>query len=1019
MDQAAQQFRRHLRELHLRAGKPSYATLERFSQHKLKRATVSDVLNGNRVNLPDWRFVALFVEACRAAAMDSGLTDSHLGTLADWKRHWDSASSGIIGARYPGSGQQHMAARDPDVATGTATRDLAASTGGADGRGSANGAAAAAQDTAIAAVRTADSGTDGDEGAGSAAGQGSSERTSPAPATMWGLVPGPLPGFIGREGWLSALRAKLTAPDAASPVVIQGQFGIGKSQLALEYLHRYSSEYDLIWWISCATPEAVQAALAALAAGLGVAEGTERQGSQHSQLYDALRTGQPRARWLLVFDGAEDPAEIRNLVPPVIPPATGHVLVTTRNSRWEASGDMLELDPFTREESVRFLRREMRRVSAADAHRLAEAVGDLPLLLEHVVEAQIDATEYIARLNTDPFGLFDTQPVDYPTTVLAQWRAVLGQLRENYPDSLDLLRCLAFFGPEAVSRDWIERGRYLAEISISECLGDPLRLNGAMRALRRTGLLRIRPGARALEIHEVTRCVLRKMASKHEAQRARHDVHLLLVAADPRDPSDPANWRRYDELRSHAAHARIESCDEGSVRDLVINMVRSLTAAGSPKAAVSQADRTLRRWSAIEIKDEAARSRALLAMRLAKADALLACGQYQASFQLQQETLTAMRSDPGGWVEEISHLNSMTGVRHRVLGDFPDARAADRQSVDEHVERLGYEHPQTFLAINNVITDLALSGDYPAAAQEAMRVYGQCLEFHDDPRYPAVLLQQNALGRCQWLCGMNQEASFTLAQVRAGYDEKIAAGEFSENHPWRLASEIDYAVAQRDSGGPPAEAQVLARHLQVIRRRCHRALGAEHPQTLAATVALASVLRRIAGQEGEAVHWLAEADRLYRSSLPEHPFAFACTGYLATVRQSLPDGGSPAGLALAADELQDVIAGLTQALSADHPLTLAAVSGLANAQAAAGNLDAALYRAEQALRGFQDRLGTAHPHKLACEANVATIQAHLGQDPSSGELRERYAAILGAGHTDVKLFTEQRLISIDFTPLPL
>ena len=66
-DQAsvAQRFMDDLKQLRQLAGRPSYSTLERLSGHRLKRATMSDVLNGNRVNLPDWRFVHEFVTACR------------------------------------------------------------------------------------------------------------------------------------------------------------------------------------------------------------------------------------------------------------------------------------------------------------------------------------------------------------------------------------------------------------------------------------------------------------------------------------------------------------------------------------------------------------------------------------------------------------------------------------------------------------------------------------------------------------------------------------------------------------------------------------------------------------------------------------------------------------------------------------------------------------------------------------------------------------------------------------------
>src|SRR6266700_194469 len=108
----AQRFVDDLKQLRQLAGRPSYSTLERLSGHLLKRATMSDVLNGNRVNLPDWRFVHEFVAACRAAAGENRLDANELGTVADWKRHWDGASSGVIDARFPGRGHQSFGGQE-------------------------------------------------------------------------------------------------------------------------------------------------------------------------------------------------------------------------------------------------------------------------------------------------------------------------------------------------------------------------------------------------------------------------------------------------------------------------------------------------------------------------------------------------------------------------------------------------------------------------------------------------------------------------------------------------------------------------------------------------------------------------------------------------------------------------------------------------------------------------------------------------------------------------------------------
>ena len=48
------------------------------------------------------------------------------------------------------------------------------------------------------------------------------------------------------------------------PLTIQGLGGVGKTQLALEYAHRFKADYDIIWWMNCGQPQYVDASLADL-----------------------------------------------------------------------------------------------------------------------------------------------------------------------------------------------------------------------------------------------------------------------------------------------------------------------------------------------------------------------------------------------------------------------------------------------------------------------------------------------------------------------------------------------------------------------------------------------------------------------------------------------------------------------------------------------------------------------------------------------------------------------------------
>src|SRR5579862_2383323 len=211
-DSVAQRFVDDLKQLRQRAGQPSYSALERLSGHRLKRATMSDVLNGNRVKVPDWRFIHEFVAACRSAAAESRLEVDQLGTVAEWKRHWDGAVSGVIDARFPAHGRQQLGAIEQSLER---------------------------QEKAL-----------GDEAA-AADPQPEDSGDGTARPSLWGRVPSRLPDFVGREGWLAALRQILARDDRIGLVAIQGLPGVGKTQLAVEYASRYAYDYDLVWWVPC------------------------------------------------------------------------------------------------------------------------------------------------------------------------------------------------------------------------------------------------------------------------------------------------------------------------------------------------------------------------------------------------------------------------------------------------------------------------------------------------------------------------------------------------------------------------------------------------------------------------------------------------------------------------------------------------------------------------------------------------------------------------------------------------
>jgi hypothetical protein len=778
-DSVAQRFVDDLNQLRQRAGQPSYSTLERLSGHRLKRATMSDVLNGNRVKVPDWRFIHEFATACRSAAAENRLEVDRLGTVADWKRHWDGAVSGVIDARFPGHDSQQSGAIGQIWEPQEKAQD---------------------REAAAAGSQPVDAGGD------------------TARPSLWGWVPSRLPDFVGREGWLATLHQTLARDDRIGLVAIQGLPGVGKTQLAVEYASRYAHEYDLVWWAPCGDVDAAHSSMADLAVQAGGTDGAgETAGRDYTELFDVLRRHQRFGRWLLIFDGADEPEDVRELIPPL----PGDVLVTTRSTRWEASGELLELDVFDRKESIEFLRRRMPKASQVVAHQLADGVGDLPLFLEHAAESRTAVDTYLARLNSDPLTLLADHPADYHSTIGKVWQTAVDQLRTDAPDAFDLLCCLASFGTEPVPRDALERGGFLPDVSIHSLLRNSIRVAAAIGKLRRAGLLRVNLGPRSLAVHRVTRHVVRALAARSDlGDRSRHDVHLLLAAADPRTPDDPTSWQGYEPLHGHAIASGAVACQQELVREFVVNLVRYLAAAGDPRSAIALADEAITQWDKDASENGAPVTGSRVMMRVAKAGALLVRGSWPEAFQLQEETLAEMRADHGRWSANIIGLEDMTGARHRIAGNFAAALAADQGAMRAHVAEFGNDDPRTFSAAHSLVTDLALSGAVVEASAAATELHRNCLAFYGDTGHPAVLAARGILGRCQWLSGDYAGATGTIAEVHNGYAALPDGHLLDENHPWRLGHETDYAITRRDNDPTADDLRVLADDAHELRRRC-------------------------------------------------------------------------------------------------------------------------------------------------------------------------------------------------------
>jgi hypothetical protein len=125
-------------------------------------------------------------------------------------------------------------------------------------------------------------------------------------------IPARVRGFTGRTELLAELEAALCSGGPTVVQAVTGMGGIGKTTAAIEYAHRHHDEFDIAWWIPSEDAAVIPKRLAELALALDLTVATHQVGVRVARLRGELAR---RDRWLVVFDGAEDPRALSRFLP--------------------------------------------------------------------------------------------------------------------------------------------------------------------------------------------------------------------------------------------------------------------------------------------------------------------------------------------------------------------------------------------------------------------------------------------------------------------------------------------------------------------------------------------------------------------------------------------------------------------------------------------------------------------------------------------------------------------------------
>ncbi|WSX15064.1 FxSxx-COOH system tetratricopeptide repeat protein [Streptomyces sp. NBC_00988] len=818
--------------------------------------------------------------------------------------------------------------------------------------------------------------------------------------------------FVGRAALLQAVEGQLGDQDTAAvlPHALHGMGGVGKSQLALEYVYRHQQDYKVICWIPAERDSLILTALAGLAGRLRLPLAGEDGGAPAANtavpaVLEALRTGVPYDNWLLIFDNAEDVEAVRSYFPTNGP---GKIIVTSRNREWERVATPLPVNVFEREESIELLQKRSPDLSELDADRLASALGDLPLAVEQagawraVTGMLVD--DYLELLNRRSPEILHLDPApDYPVSVAAAWDISLERIKENSPGARELLDICACMAPEPVPLSMLRKGRGIdITPEVDPILRESIKLSRAIRDLTRFSLVKLDLRFDTLQMHRLLQNVLLAKLGPDEHERMRNAAHQLLSAAKPGHYASSREWPAYQALLPHVLSSQAETSTHGYVRDLVYDTVLFLYYWGDHPNAVDLARQAYKAWHAASGEEN------IHVIRISKILAFLlrVVGEAGESIPLNETALEVSRRvdvDPEDLIDSMIELADA----RRYQGRFAEARDLGKEATEWARTELGPYDQVTLRAAHSWGVDLRLCGQF----SEALPKDQETARLREELFGPASSLTLNTLNGVA--IDMRESGDYPAARdfLEGVYRQAIAS--LGEENPLTLRIAGNLAVCRRRDGAI-ADAAKLA---EQVLRHLETAYGPDHTDTMSTAINV-TVDRRVAG-DLDGSRWLGEdtVRRLTRRYGEDHGHTLLAKANLAATLQKLDDLD-------AAQRLEDAAARrLAEVVGPHHVTTLTVNLGRANVAFARFDFTQAHEIDLANLPLLTEVAGENHPLTLSCAANLALDLRGLGRGAEADDMERRalegFTRVVREDHPWLQKVRLRQRIQCDLAPMPL
>ncbi|MCT9144865.1 FxSxx-COOH system tetratricopeptide repeat protein [Streptomyces violarus] len=833
------------------------------------------------------------------------------------------------------------------------------------------------------------------------------------PPAVWGGVPRRNRRFVGRSELLEQVYRELSAAGRnGAAVALLGPSGHGKTQLAMEYVHRFAGEYDIVWWISAAQRVTARQQFAELAPAMNVPGTGDLPAAIKAVQRELDSTARP---WLLVLDGAGEPERLNGLVPD----GRGHVLVTTHRGEWSAHAEVIDVPAFARRESIAFARRRADRLTDHEAERLAQAVEDMPLLLDQTaawlqLNPGVSVNDYIRDIRDGKPARFGVMASGHHPKYEVAWSKLINLLRQSHEPAWQLLNLLVCFAHDVVPVRMLQTTRP-ADLppELAELISEPSSWNAALRRLSEITSMRIEyeQGPRmdtqtvgTVRMHRLFHRFVRSVQSPGDAERYSDAARRVLVSADPRDSASAGSWARYSAIIPHLEPSGALESSEEDVRDLVLNCVEYLRMRGEYRDGWWLSRLAVDTWRP-KFGDT---DRSVLVAVHQLGNMLRRLGRYTDAEEVGRENLRRLNDSDGVRPIELIRAKDNLGGTLMALGRYGDARTLFEEAAASAARELGGENvPRTLSIRSNLAVAIGLEGHYI----EALALHRGVFEARVRLLGEKDVATLNSALRIAWM--LRLLGRYREAMTIQGHNSRVHSQVLDRSHGQTVQAEHNLALCARRDG----DLKFALAMMRGVREKLLRRRGPVHPETLMVSCDYAMLLRHV--ERTVEARELAEFTAgQYADQLGEqHPYAVGARDNVATVMRDM--GERRAALELSRTTVRQ----MEETVGRDHPWAIGCAKNEVAALAANGDTDAAAALGRDAAERSARALGDDHVLTISLRAGLALDLAELGIRAEAEALQRdvatRLTALLGPDHPHTRYILERHRPYWDFEPQPI